>query len=235
MEYRRQFKFDTEVELQTIRIALKRNDETIHRLTYEDQPFQVQDLVTRTREKNAALTLQEEDLVEKLEAIDNGEYDNELRAARESNTVVIKEKTQLTRKKKAGAAPPAAAQANLRPAPGGANWIVTDREMDYEYKRYLRSVAKFPEKLAEKLEKLPHNHGIIFNQIVFYGKRPPKKPLDTLVLQDKQGEKFYVHYWTPTEHLLYLKEGFGRNTREVLVSREPQPALRTGFSPRRTR
>lgn len=214
-KYRKQLKLNTEDDLRYLRVNIKRNEETIERLTTEDQPFRVIDLVTKARAKLAEMQTQEEELISKIDAIIAGEYDADLEANIKETAATIQRKAEVTRAKKPKTAPPVFKQFTRQ-----HDGVATDREMAYEHDRFQRSCNKFPEKLAEKLIGMPSNHGIIFNQIYFMGKKPPRAPLDTLVMQDKQGDDFFIKYITATECTTYLKKGYGRNTKEILVSKE---------------
>ncbi len=227
-KFRLQFRRETSDELRSTRASIKRCGDTIERLANEDQPFRTFDLIVKAKATLCGLQQEEIDLEIKLENIEQGEYDEELAEDRAKAASVVKEKSQATRKKKKGSTP------QIRPKPTYKNRppserFVSAREMARESERFERSCGKFPEKLADKLKKMPCNHGIIFNSIHFYGAKPPRAPIDTLVMQDKQGDKFYVRYLTPTEHIVYVKEGYGRNTREIFVSKTSHKRLATGL------
>jgi hypothetical protein len=229
--YRRKFKLDVTDDLQQTRVLIRRADETIDRLSHDEElPFRTIELVAKTQKKLAELQARERELEEKLERIEAGVFDDELQEERKDNAEAAREKALLTKQKKA-----ATATRKAPPVPGQKHErfrFVTEREMSIGCARYHRSCAKFPDKLAEKLDKLPNNHGIIFNGIHFYGMRPPVKPYDTLVMQDKQGDNFYVHYSTPTERATFLKKGYGRQTKEVFVEQGTRRRIPTGLSPR---
>ena len=233
MEFRRQFRSSIEDEIRVARSTIKQNESAVESLTRDKQPFRTVELVAKAKAKIVEFKGREKHLLKQLEDIDAGLFDSQLEEERKTAAIEVKAKAQK-KLEKAPKKSPIHKTKKEKEKERRQNFVerksfVTEREAAIEYERLMRSCERLPPKLAERLEKMPGNHGIIFNGIWFFGKQVEKKPYDTVVLQDKQGDKFYVHYYSSTQHSLYVKEGYGRNTREVLVSREKRQRFRFGF------
>lgn len=224
MEYRREFKRGVEDELREVKSVIRQNENTIARLSYDKQPFRTVELIEKARRKVEEYQQKEKNILQKLEDIDAGLFDSQLMAQRKHNTEMAKIKTQKTlAKKQKRASPPKTNKEREQQRKkdfAEKKSFVTERDMAMEYEYFMRSCGKFPANLAERLENMPQNEGIIFNRIWFFGKRPERHPVDVVTMQDKQGDKFYVHYYTDTDHSVFLKKGYGKHATEVFVKRE---------------
>lgn len=225
-EFRRLFKNTIQEDLQASQIVIHQREETIYRLTNETHAFRTIELVQKAKLVVIEYKKTEAELTQKLLDIDQGFYDGQIMEEMKTNAQVIKDKTA---KKKATSTKvdmikvkyqsKKESHIQRKKAYAENKGQNMDRDMALGYERFLKSVQRLPEGLRTKLEKMPSNHGISFNDIWFFGKLPEKRPYDTVVIQEKIGDKFFVHYYTDTEHSIYLKTGYGRGTREVLQSR----------------
>lgn len=231
-EYRRLFRNSVNEDLQASRVVIHQREEAIFRLSNDNQPFRTIELVQKAKTVIIEYKKTEALLIQKLLDIEEGLYDEHILSEMKKNAEIIREKT--SRKK-------AVAPVNMLKVKKQSQkefntqrkkeYIerqsqVNDKEMALAYERFLKSCQRLPDSLRGKLEKMPANHGICFNDIWFFGKLPEKRPYDTVVIQEKDGDKFYVHYYTDTEHSIYLKTGYGRSTKEVLQKRTKRARIR---------
>lgn len=229
---RRSFRNQILEDLRVVRSSIKHNEDKINRLTYEKQPFKTADLISKAKESLSSLKKQEEILVEKISKIEEGLYDEDIKGEIKTNTQTAKEKASKRELKKP--------KSMIKPAERKSNKEMkieryrnylenksfpSERDMAIEYEKFLKSCARFPDGLREKLKRMPSNHGIMFNGIWFMGLLPEKKPLSTTMIEEKNGDTFYVHYYTGTQHLIYRKEGRGRQTKEILEKKEARARI----------
>jgi hypothetical protein len=213
--YRRAYRNNTEDELKVLQKSIKHAEDTIYRLTHDKQPFRTIQLVTKARENLDKLLISKKEMENKLALIESGGYDEIILSEMKENRKIEAEKAQKTSAKKKKSSPRAKSPVVFHKR----EYQVSEKDMAIEFERFKKSVFRLPESLDHKLKSMPNNHGVIFNDIWFFGLAPEKRPYNTIVLQEKRYQDFYVHYYTPHAHSVFIKQGSGRNTREVLESK----------------
>lgn len=204
-------------DLQNAQKQYKHEDDTIYRLRTEKQPFAVEGLIKRALAKQEELMRQIDLFSQKIAEIEEGKMDDEILEQLEANRNLAetKGKAKLLKKQKQKVSPVAAQRA----------YTYTRYEpvrYDLEYKKYMKNTARFPEKLASQLEKMPNNRGFIFEGNFFYGKKSPIKPFDNYILtervptNDPKKAIFYEHVYTANSHKIYEMRGRNRE----LISNE---------------
>lgn len=224
---RRTFRNQIYEDLRAVRTVIRQNEDAIYRLTYESQPFQTADLISKANEKVASAQIREQEFLKQISDIEAGLYDEKLSEEMKENAKEAKEKAiKKATKKITSLMKPAERKTNKEmKVERRKNFIerksfATERDMAIDYERFLGSCERFPEGLREKIKKMPNNCGILFNGIWFMGMMPEKKPYNMVTIEEKRGSDFFVHYYTDTCHSLYRKEGRGRQTREIFVEKE---------------
>ncbi len=234
---RRTFRNEALEDLRAIQATIKQNEDKIHRLTYEKQPFKTADLIQKAKQSVDNAKREEEKLLKKIQMIEDGEFDQAIKEELDANGKAAKIKASKRELKKPVSMMKPAEKKTKKEmkVERFKNFIEnksfpSEREMALEYERFLKSCGRFPDGLREKLKRMPRNHGISFNEIWFMGILPEKKPFSTTVIEEKVGETFYVHYYTDSQHLVYKKQGRGRQTREVLESKTARARINTNLS-----
>lgn len=231
MEYRRDLKIEIQDDIRNVKVVIRQSEEAIYRLTHETQPFQTANLIEKAELKIKEYRKTESILIQKILDIDAGLFDVQLAEERRVNKEIAQQKGLKTKQKvnnmlaKKHYTKKEMAEQRKKNVTEFKSFS-NERDACISYERFLKSVARLPDNLRAKLDHMPMNHGLIFNDIWFFGKMPEKRPYDTIVLQEKKGEHFYVHYYTDTYHSIYLKTGYGRNTKEKLQSKVAQKRVK---------
>lgn len=187
-KFRRIKKNELSIQIKTKTTYNTKDKETIFRLRSSETST---DYVTkRITELNLLIIKRSEEVVELKEAMDDiesGSLDEEIENdIREANQEVL-EKTKKTavqkqEKKRAAAKNKEVSKTywNEMLATKRQNREIK-RNMNYEYNKYLRNASKLPHSMKKELDRSPNNVGLVFNGVIFYGKR-----------KARQGEPYYI-------------------------------------------
>jgi hypothetical protein len=211
------FRQDAYEDLRSLEKTKKRLEETLYRLQYEQQPFKVDTIVAKTKEKIAAT---EEEIVQqqqKLNDIEEGVYDKQIQEEISHNAEEIARKREITKAKKDKK------KEQKSPQP----WVYvrgppSKYEIDKEYSRFMEGKHKFPRNLAENLKKMPNNTGFLWRGNSFYGQLPEKAPHDVVTMTEKidlgNGQfEIHEHIYTPTSVSVYRKRFEMRRGRRIPI------------------
>lgn len=230
-------------ELRLQRAQKKHCEETILRLRNDKQTFRVGDLIGRAEESIVKISDCIKEIEEKIQEIDDGKYDPILLKEVNSNMELEHKKRAAAREKKEKNAPPPRPVFKYRkyaPAPPAANGVafspkkpfcgISHYEFNRELGRFYSDFEKFPQKLRERLDKMPCNRGFVWRGDYWYGPLPAKEPAHTVIVTERintDGSNFEIHEHvsTPTDFTIYrnvteYNRGRKHSKREVLFTRK---------------
>lgn len=229
-------------ELRLFRSQKVHYEETIYRLRNDSQTFKVEDLIARAQKSIANLSQSVEEIESKLRQIDEGEYDSILLQEVNANMELEFKKRAAAKEKKAKNAPPprpvfkhrkyappaAPSQGQVARSPREPFCGISYYELNKELGRYYSDFEKFPQKLQDRLNKMPSNRGFIWRGSHWYGSLPEQEPADTTIVTERintEGNNFEIHEHvsTPADFTIYRNvteytRGRKRTKREVIYS-----------------
>lgn len=221
------YRNELEQELGFVERGISHCEETIRRLTTENQPFPVANLVKKNREKLADLETQAKDLARKIEDVDNGSYDVKLKQVLAANREEAARKAALTKQKKSGSnnmiqgkssgAPKTQKQKREEKKQQAIQFnqrkrFTSERDLARSEEYFMRTCNSVPDHLRRNLKEMPNNCGYIWNGVWCMGEKPARRPLNVCTMHEKKGGRFYVHVYDETGHKLFEKDSRGNKT-----------------------
>lgn len=80
-----------------------------------------------------------------------------------------------------------------------------EREIQREYRRYLKTISSLPDYLKKKLRKMPNNKGFIWRDVWFWGDKKEEKGKPLQMFQNRKGGIQEIHIITRKTHKIYEK------------------------------
>lgn len=93
------------------------------------------------------------------------------------------------------------------------------RDMNYEYRRYMRNCDKIPDYMKRNLSNMPNNKGYIWRGIWLFGDKPADPRHSTVMFERKSRDILIIHEIDSYEHKIYEKKG---KNRKILVKSIPR-------------
>lgn len=234
-----------------IKRIIQQAEDTIYRLTYEEQQFRVTDIITKKEKKLEEYRVLELELEKKIKDIDSGLVDEDIKNELTSNRLEAEQKKLKSKKvadcftKKKGFQPITnttkrkfAKENAVRRAATPKE--VNDRESSIEYERFKRNCASLPDYLATRLKKEPNNFGIAHNGTWFMGNLPETGSKVTIEAREVHGRggTIYSHVYTDIDHTIYEKKSSKQIARSgkpftkhelIFVSKTPRRRMNFGY------
>lgn len=219
-----------ENELRSLETYKKRTVDTIHR--YESSGVKSDDIkkqIDLLTNKISDYDVKIEEKKKMVEEIRSGLRDNEIKSTINKNSKVANRKHQdhvKRRKDEQDELDIAKEKADKyfqrgkgrskkrRPA--------STREIDNEYKRYLRNCAKIPDYMKRNLADMPNNKGYIWKNIWLMGERDPEKGQPNIMFERKGKDLLVIYEINEYERKIYEKRG---KSRRVLVKTIPRRVI----------
>lgn len=218
----RRFRNEVLDDLQQAQNALKRKEDTLHRLKTEKQPFAVAPLIEKNKRERVELEEKIQELEQKLKDIDCGKYEDTLKEAMKQNSKEAALKAEKTKEKKSKTQ-------NLfnktfvKQKPRSP-WRPSYQNDHRDYNYFLKVVDSLPEDKADKLKRMTNNTGFIWRGTWFMGEQPERKgDGNEVIMHEKRGDKYLLHKYVYSsdgggEHFIYQK---GERGRKTLLERRP--------------
>jgi ribosomal protein S17E len=209
----RRIKNETLDEIRDLELSIERCNQNISRLRTNKQIFNPRVLIERNESELEEFKKRLDLAHIKIDQIENGIYEDELKKEFEENRRIIEHKATATKKKKEDSRffdTPAQTQAkkkNFKPV-YEKNF---ERDFNYTEKQYFKDVATIPDNLLEKLKNMPNNKGYIWRNIWCFGEKPVSH-INEYTLYEKQNQKYLVHVYDlrTRTYSLYDKDNTGK-------------------------
>lgn len=166
-----------------------------------------------------------EETERKITGVALGEYDQEIRAARNETVEASQKKAEEARRKKAVDLE----RENMTHNEGNAYYKSErseqskERAMEREFSKFQNCVETLPPHILRNIETTPSNRAYKWRGVLFYGKLPEQAP--DMIFEKKDGVTFVTEI-TPTSEVTFYKD---MNKVKHIVSRyrrQLQPGLR---------
>ena len=165
------------------------------------------------------------ELTERLNKLESGVLDDELKKEIKEVTKVADDKTRVKMKKKMDEKVEKAELSVISKAFYQAG-RKQDRKNRYEkkgmgrcYKHFLRATDSVPDYMKRNLKDMPNNKGYYWKSVACFGKRPAERGKPTILFDRKRGGIMVIHEWTSSQYNVYEKKGKGRRIRVSSVIR----------------
>jgi len=174
---------------------------------------QLAKLQTKIEERNESIKC----LEDRLDKLNTGELDEELKAVIDANVAEIKLKTEATKIKKL-------AEKTIKASDekSSKSYYSIERQGDRMNKTWYFDAAlnyfnkannSIPDYMKRELSRMPSNTGYIWKGVYCFGDRPPTS--NTFSVTDNRKGMKIMHVWDKKYFSVYQKEG---KNEEVLVS-----------------
>jgi hypothetical protein len=236
----RKVKQETIEDIQQAEHSIRRCEETIERLKTSKPGYNPRVVIERYTNELKQFQDKLSVLQVRLDKIEEGQYEDELREEMERNKKIIQDKSTATRKRKQDEKNKkitdlrknqnTTTQPQTTGSTGGSNRYSgrsrysghyernIEREMDQGERYYLKDCASVPDYLRDKLKNMPNNIGYIWKDIWCFGKLSPTHNKNEITLYEKRNSQFLVHQYGPHYYSLFEKDNAGR---KHLISKHP--------------
>jgi hypothetical protein len=209
----RRIKNETLDEIRDLELSIERCNQTISRLRTIKQTFNPRVLIERNESDLEGLKKRLESAHIKVDQIENGIYEEELKKEFEENRRIIEHKASTTKKKKEDSKyfdTPAQTREKRKHAKPVYEKNF-QRDFDYAERQYFKDVATIPGNLLDKLKNMPNNKGYVWRNIWCFGEKPVSY-INEYTLYEKQNQKYLVHVYDlrSRTYSLYDKDNSGK-------------------------
>jgi hypothetical protein len=207
----RRIKNETLDEIRDLERSIERCNQNISRLKTTKQTFNPRVLIERNQAELEEFKKQLETAHLKVDQIENGIYEDQLKQEFEENRKLIENKASATKKKKEDSKlfdnQPQTRKKNSKPV-YEKNF---EREFDYAERHFYKDMATIPDNLLDKLKNMPNNKGYVWRNIWFFGEKPVSH-IHEYTLYEKQNQKYLVHVYDlrSRTYSLYNKDNTGK-------------------------
>ena len=202
------------------------DNNTIRRVgmnTSEDEFFTIQNTKLTLKISDRDKLVREHRL--KIDDIQNGKYDIDIQNDYDNSIRLRNQKTNETRQKKNESKEVKREMTQI-----SMNFYKSvkesdrvnrnfERNMNYYYEKYLKTLDTIPAYINEKLNKMPNNKGFIWRGIYCFGKLRATRT--KLILGERNTGVLYEHEFLPSHHNVWKKI----NNKRVLHSSTPRKHL----------
>jgi hypothetical protein len=94
-----------------------------------------------------------------------------------------------------------------------------DKQICYEYDRFMNICNSIPNYIIEKLNNMENNMGYIWKDIWCFGTKPIRNPrnINNITLFEKKNGIQYVHFYDKTTYKLFEKDN--RGNKKLIISK----------------
>lgn len=212
----RRLRNETEDDIKTVMKAIERCNTNIDRL-HSTKDFNPKVMIERNKAEIIKYEAQLLSLKQKLQQIEDGQYDDILTNELVQNKQNIQTKTDITKRRKVDKikikSSPVSSKRNYTKYPTDDYYANKNlkREMDIAERHYFKDVASIPDYLHDKLDNMPNNMGYIWRNIWCFGKNPPQPYFTEYIMYEKNYSQFLVHVLNKRtrEYCIYEKDHSG--------------------------
>ena len=250
----RKIRREIEEEISYNQKLITRHEETIQRLRTGKHPFPVGQKIDNTKKEIVIIKEKLENLNNKLNDLNLGKLDEQIKEQITENMKNIKYKGETTKKRKQeqndmmkskkstkttkttkinssgikndDKSPNKSSITNVKPKSPQKNHYRNyhnnqnnERQMSYDYDRYMNICLSMPDYMIDKLNNMENNMGYIWKDIWCFGSKPIKntRHQDNITLFEKKNGIQYVHFYDSTTYKLYEKDN--RGNKKLILSR----------------
>lgn len=199
---------ELEHEINTLRKSIQRSEESIQRLKAEKLPFSTSRMVENHKKKILDTQKQITELEQKLHEVNSENYEEKLKKEKQHNMNVIKQKTELKKKKIEQKTP----KYVHKESNNYGNRYFSEHQINQDLKYFYKDSSTLPDYMYDKLVDMPHNMGYIWRNIWFFGYKSNTKDAHILTMNEKKDNKYYVHVYDKNKmiYTLYQKDTEGK-------------------------
>lgn len=210
----RKIRREIEEEISYNQKLITQREETIQRLRTGKHPFPVGQKIDNT--KKEIFTIQEkiETLIKKLNDLNLDDIKEEI----VKNMETIQSKSESTKKrKKEQQNTTTRTKTKIHSRDGYRQ--ENDKQICYEYDRYMNICNSIPDYIIEKLNNMENNMGYIWKDIWCFGIKPIRnlRNTDNITLFEKNNGIQYVHFYDKTTYKLFEKDN--RGNKKLIISK----------------
>ena len=208
-------------EIRHIDMVVEKSEAAASRMRYQAESDFIMTQLSKIKEKNIERRESKDKLTERLEHLNGGLLDAELRAGVREQMAEANEKTRVTRQKKKELAADKAAKSVISKAYYQASRRqdrqnkYANKNMNRSYRHFCRACNSIPDYMRRNLSEMPNNKGYFWKSVACYGNLPAERGKPTVLFDRRRGGIMVIHEWTPNEYKVYEKKG---KDRKVLVS-----------------
>lgn len=233
----RKFRNEVQDEINETQKLIKRAEENIQRLKSNKQSFDPQKLIERNKQDLETHKKALGELNKKLNLIETGEYEKTLKTEMEANKLLIKSKSETTKKKKQNATGSRVVETKTTTTTDAKtdkqpnkqtnkynNFRFPyerdiEKEMRNAEKYYFKDCASVPDYMREKLDNMSNNMGYIWKDIWCFGSKPVHSNRKEYTLFEKRNGKFLVHHYDMDRRIYNLYEKDNNNNKKLISSK----------------
>ena len=212
------------IRLRELNNYIKKNEETIKRLSSQASSEYNITQINKLETKNIEYKKELETLNEKLNNISSGNMDKELSSIAEVNQNVISKKCEDKIKKKTDEK----AERKVKEAKNlkisydmnryRQNNEATEWEMNKEYNRFLKICDTIPDYINRNLKEMPSNKGYIFRGIWCFGEKPAEPGQPLIMFERLKNDIMRIYEIDHEYRKIFEKQG--KHGKRVLISKE---------------
>lgn len=228
-EYRHAAKNKISKEISELKSKRERLDLAIKNLRSSSMIADVEYLhlqVKKNQDEIEKIDLKLDELTSRVESIENGDMDDELKEDVENNMLQIRKKNEATRKKME------AEEKKLKKQKEQSETFfkkqyqpdrtrASEYEMNRAYDRFIANSNDLPRYMAENLKNMPNNKGYLWKDIYFLGALPAEKNAPKVIFEKQKGDVMFIHETIGLETHTYKK--IGKEPKEYVSTRIRQP------------
>lgn len=208
-------------KIKEIKVYIKRNSDTISRLSKQKMSDFEKKQIEKLTAKNIEYEKEIKDCEIKLQEINNGSYDIEIKKEmdHEASNITkknIKIQDKLNSKKEKDESD----KKYIKMSYMNNDNFCSEKMMEREYNKFLRDFNSIPEYMKRNLAEMPGNKGYIWKGISCYGDLPEEKG-QPRILFEKIHNSDILKIHEITEDFTYVYEKHGKE-RKKLISKTPR-------------
>ena len=220
-------KNNVSLKINSLKLLIKRNDETIERLKSINENIEFnKKQIEKIREKNSEYSKNLTELEKNLVDINNGEYDDKfISEMKLTNSNIIQKYNEKSNKNNIIKKEQKEKQdSNLKKSYNINNSYVkgevSERDIDRAFQKYAKDEASIPEYIKNNLKEMPSNKGYIWKGIYCYGQLPKEIGEPQIMFEKQNGTLKILEIYDKGEYRLYKRyEKQGKN-KKVFISEE---------------
>jgi hypothetical protein len=168
--------------------------------------------VGKNEEEISSIDSKIEILTEKIESIENGELDDELKTDVENNMSQVRKKNEITRKKMEATEKHLKVQKQKSEAFFKKQYQpdrlrASEYEMNRAYDRFVTISNDIPKYMLDNLKNMPNNKAYLWKGVYFFGALPREPNAPRVVFEKQRGDVMLIHETIGLERHTYRKVG----------------------------
>lgn len=208
-------------EIRHIDMVMEKSKAAASKMRYQAESDFIKAQLSKIKAKNTERKETKDQLTERLEHLNSGLLDAELRAGVRAQMDEANEKSRVTRQRKKDLAADKEAKSVISKAYYQASRRqdrqnkYANKNMNRSYRHFCRACSSIPDYMLRNLSEMPNNKGYFWKSVACYGDLPAERGKPTVLFDRRRGGIMVIHEWTPNEYKVYEKKG---KDRKVLVS-----------------